>query len=77
MTTTQEMPVWARILLGIRVTEHNHSQRAQEPSNNSAPAPDPSSDLPSMTGRQYLMLLDQSIGGAQPLRLMPPSEVVQ
>jgi len=43
MTNREELPVWARILLGVPatpVTEDSPSQCAVQPSDNSAPAPD-------------------------------------
>ncbi len=77
MTNTQNMPVWARILLGIQVTEDNHCQYAGEPSDRSALAPEGSLDLRSLTAKQYLMLLEEAIRREQPLRPILSYEVVQ
>jgi len=77
MTNTQNMPVWARILLGVPVTEDNHCQCAGGPSDSSARAPDCRLDAQSMTAKQYLMLLEEAIRREQPLRPMLSYEVVQ
>jgi len=53
MTNREELPVWAKILLGIPVTEDSHSQCAVQPSDSSAPAPNGNPDH-----LQYLLRLD-------------------
>src|SRR5271157_2321111 len=54
MTNREELPVWAKILLGIPVTEDSHSQCAVQPSDSSAPAPNGDPDH-----LQYLLRLDR------------------
>ena len=44
MTDREELPVWAKILLRIPVTEESHSQCAEQPSASSAPAPNRNPD---------------------------------
>jgi len=60
MTNREELPVWAKILLGIPVTEGNNSQCAVQPSESSAPAPNVNPDI-----LQCLLRLDRVLRNEQ------------
>ena len=70
MTAREQLPVWAKILLGIPVTD-SHSQCA-EPGGSSAPAPNKNPDT-----LQYLSRLDRVLHNEQLRRRILLQEAVQ
>ena len=72
MTDREELPVWAKILLGVAFTEDSHSQCAVQPSESSAPALNGNPDR-----LQYLLRLDRILRNQQLRRRMLLREAVQ
>jgi len=59
MTDREELPVWAKILLGIPANEDGHSPCAVRPSDSSAPAPKQSSERAALDVSRHLLRLDR------------------
>jgi hypothetical protein len=72
MTNREELPVWAKILLGIPVPGDRHSQCAVQPSDSSAPALHGNSERPRYLLRQDRILHNERLRGRMLL-----SEAVQ
>jgi hypothetical protein len=72
MADREEVPVWAKILLGIPVTDDSHSHCAGQPGEGPAPAPNQSPDH-----WQRLLRLDRVLRNQQRRRRMLLREAVQ